>query len=108
MKKYRREVLQKIENGERFECPYCKEELTKDNYNIDHIIPRKRGGDNSDKNLQTICKTCNSRKGTKTHEEFKEYLKPHTEGVVPLEELTEYNLYVRLHNKFKEYGKNNK
>lgn len=29
---------------------------------VDHIVPRKRGGTNDDSNLQTLCEDCNKRK----------------------------------------------
>jgi len=39
---------------------------TKENITIDHIRPRSQGGDHSLSNLQTLCLSCNSKKGTQT------------------------------------------
>ena len=40
----------------------------------DHIIPISGGGESTPKNLQFICKTCNTRKGPLTDEDFKRFL----------------------------------
>jgi hypothetical protein len=39
---------------------------------IDHAIPKSRGGDNTINNAQNTCRTCNRSKGAKTSEEFLE------------------------------------
>ncbi len=50
-------------------CAYCrtdKKELTQD-----HVIPLSRGGDHTITNIVPACQSCNSRKGTKTLEEWR-------------------------------------
>lgn len=39
---------------------------------VDHILPVARGGCKDIDNLQTLCRPCNSKKGTKTMEEWLE------------------------------------
>ncbi len=54
-------------------CIYCKDRLAF-GYHVDHIIPISRGGTNFPSNLQLLCQPCNTRKHTKTHDEFLEVL----------------------------------
>jgi HNH endonuclease len=60
------------ESGNR--CVLCGRETTSEpgpsQSNIDHSIPRSRGGDNSLDNAQNTCRTCNLAKGTMTTVEF--------------------------------------
>ncbi len=45
-----------------FTCKHCGR---RDHLSIDHIIPESRGGETTLENLWTLCKPCNSAKGTK-------------------------------------------
>lgn len=48
-------------------CYYCQDEAT----SIDHRIPLSRGGSHWPANLVPACRSCNSRKNTKTESEFR-------------------------------------
>jgi hypothetical protein len=43
----------------------CRTCGTIERLQVDHVIPRSRGGSNADENLQTLCQPCNIRKGAK-------------------------------------------
>ena len=51
-------------------CIYCNKQLTFRTIACDHIIPLSKGGPSTTKNLQLICKTCNTRKGPLNEEDF--------------------------------------
>jgi 5-methylcytosine-specific restriction endonuclease McrA len=51
------------------QCQYCGKRPALRELNIDHVIPRSRGGDDTWENLVTACRTCNLKKGWKTPEE---------------------------------------
>jgi 5-methylcytosine-specific restriction endonuclease McrA len=50
-------------------CNGCLKSLPK-SYHVDHIMPLCRGGSNWPSNLQLLCQSCNSSKGTKTMDEW--------------------------------------
>lgn len=50
-------------------CAYCERELG-GAYVVEHMIPLSRGGRDDWTNLAISCASCNSRKKTKTVEEF--------------------------------------
>jgi 5-methylcytosine-specific restriction endonuclease McrA len=50
-------------------CQYCALRLPTRDLNIDHVMPRSRGGPDSWENLVTACRECNLRKGRRTPEE---------------------------------------
>lgn len=56
-------------------CWYCGKIMNPwDDFTVDHMDPRIQGGGNELLNLAPCCKTCNSRKGGKTVQEFRAYL----------------------------------
>src|ERR1700722_14433759 len=51
------------------QCQYCGKRPAVRQLNIDHVMPRSRGGDDTWENLVAACRQCNLRKGWKTPEE---------------------------------------
>lgn len=51
------------------QCQYCARRLPTRELNIDHVLPRSRGGADSWENLVTACRVCNLRKGRRTPDE---------------------------------------
>lgn len=45
-----------------FTCKHCG---ARKNLSVDHIIPESKGGKTTMENCQTLCKSCNSRKGAR-------------------------------------------
>lgn len=43
----------------------CKTCGATDDLSVDHIVPQRRGGTHALDNLQTLCRSCNARKGTR-------------------------------------------
>jgi hypothetical protein len=51
------------------QCQYCSRRPPLRDLNIDHVVPRSRGGGDTWENLVTACRVCNLRKGWRTPEE---------------------------------------
>ena len=49
--------------GERRPCPGCDRPKYFDDFDLDHIVPRAKGGLDADENLQLLCSSCNRVKG---------------------------------------------
>jgi HNH endonuclease len=49
-----------------FHCRYCGRSAPRVVLNVDHIVPRSRGGSDDDSNLVSACATCNSGKSART------------------------------------------
>lgn len=52
---------------DQFTCQYCGEKPTK--LEVEHVIPRAKGGKNHWHNVTTACRECNARKRDRTPEE---------------------------------------
>lgn len=50
-------------------CQYCSRRLPRTELNLDHVIPRSRGGTSTWENIVCSCHHCNRRKGGRTPEE---------------------------------------
>ena len=49
--------------GDRRPCPGCDRAKYLDDFDLDHIVPRSKGGIDADENLQLLCSSCNRIKG---------------------------------------------
>jgi 5-methylcytosine-specific restriction endonuclease McrA len=57
-------------------CQYCGVVFDRSNLNIDHVLPRDRGGQTTWENVVCSCISCNTRKGNKLpHEARMQLLK---------------------------------
>ena len=52
-------------------CIYCRLAIATNDYSVDHILPRSRGGADKLENIQLVDNRCNRLKGDLTDEEFK-------------------------------------
>ena len=52
-------------------CQYCGAKLPRHDLNLDHVIPRSRGGTSTWENVVCSCHLCNRRKGGRTPHEAK-------------------------------------
>lgn len=66
-----KDILQLLET-QQYRCAYTGEELTPDNVSADHIIPLKRGGEHSLKNICLVTRAANQAKGTLALDEFRD------------------------------------
>jgi 5-methylcytosine-specific restriction endonuclease McrA len=61
---YTTEDIERLIEAQRWRCIYCGKSIRK-KFHVDHIVPLSKGGDNSPRNIQLLCQTCNQRKFTR-------------------------------------------
>lgn len=64
------ELRQLVLDAYGVKCKYCDKILSVTNFVVDHINPISKGGTSNLDNLQIICKTSNSMKGSLNREHF--------------------------------------
>jgi hypothetical protein len=57
-------LRERIFRRDAYRCVYCAGVFPPEQLSLDHVQPRMRGGDNSEGNLVTACRACNTRKGS--------------------------------------------
>lgn len=82
-------------NRDKYTCQYCGRQVRE--LTLDHVIPRRLGGEHSWENIASACKVCNRRKGGRTpHEAGMKLLRkpapPHNTGFyIPYHELSTHD-----------------
>jgi 5-methylcytosine-specific restriction endonuclease McrA len=78
--------VKRISERDGMRCTYCGCKLHHRAFNpnadwtvpgyaqIEHVVPRSQGGSSSLENLVLSCRSCNSRKGTKTPSDYAQYI----------------------------------
>jgi len=66
---YTTKDIAKLLELQRGRCVYCDKSIRK-SFHIDHVIALSKGGDNSIRNVQLLCRSCNQRKFTRHPADF--------------------------------------
>ena len=51
---------------DKFRCQYCKKRSKTEELTFDHVIPKSKGGKTQWSNVVTSCRSCNTKKGSKS------------------------------------------
>ena len=70
-KSFPTELKKEIFKGQDGKCMYCGRKPGIDLMDVDHKNPMAKGGSDQKRNLQLICRTCNTRKGATTDRQFR-------------------------------------
>lgn len=62
-KKISNKLRKQVFERDKYRCKHCETHL---DLSCDHIHPESKGGETTLENLQTLCRSCNSKKGVNT------------------------------------------
>lgn len=65
-----REFYIRIENQEILNCSYCQKLISRQEVQVDHVVPLSRGGHHTADNLAVSCKRCNCSKSNRLLKEW--------------------------------------
>ena len=74
-KSFSPELKGELFKAQKGKCMYCGRKPGIDLMDIDHKNPMAKGGSDQKRNLQLICRTCNTRKGATTDRQFRNKFK---------------------------------
>ena len=69
------ELKQELFKAQKGKCMYCGRKSGIDLMDCDHKNPFSKGGSDSKRNFQLLCRTCNTRKGNLTDRQFRSRFK---------------------------------
>lgn len=64
------DIVEKLMRLQKGKCACCKCLLSASGYSMDHIEPLAAGGKHEDRNIQLLCRSCNSKKHSKNPIDF--------------------------------------
>ena len=74
-KAFPKELKNELHRAQKGKCMYCGRKPGIDLMDIDHKNPIAKGGSNAKRNLQLLCRSCNTRKGATTDRQFRSKFK---------------------------------
>lgn len=74
-KQFSPELKKELHQEQRGKCMYCGRKSEIDLMDIDHKNPKSKGGSDTRRNLQLLCRTGNTRKGATTDRQFRSKFK---------------------------------
>lgn len=70
-KTFAKELKRELHKAQGGKCMYCGRRTGIDLMDIDHKNPVAKGGSDQKRNLQLLCRSCNTRKGATTDRQFR-------------------------------------
>ena len=71
----RAELKRELHKAQGGKCMYCGRKPGIDLMDVDHKNPMAKGGSDQKRNLQVLCRSCNTRKGATTDRQFRSKFK---------------------------------